>query len=356
VLVDVDFDADAAVAAIEYAFEQGWTDGLPVVPPTERLVGAFLAQTERSPGEVVRHMEHLGRSCTVELAAVNAAMAGCRPEYFPLVLAALEATVDEGSPGIGAWQSTTGGTPLLVVNGPARQSLGFNTRGSVFGPGFRPNATIGRAIRLIIMNAYGVRPHELDQATQSTPGKLSLCIAENEEDSPWDPLHVELGFERSSTVVSALHIRSCDYVDNRQTGDPLHILNDLVDTASRTGVMRFHQNCVCIVMGPEHATLLARHGYDKADVKAYIAEHAGRTYRDLERVGKDALENVRGWSRASTKPERAGRNPEEVVRTIRSPEDVMVVVAGAPNAGVSTVVQPFGTRRRKVPGRALVAQ
>jgi hypothetical protein len=297
-------------------------------------------------------MEHLGRSCTVELAAVNAAMAGCRPEYFPLVLAALEATVDEGSPGIGAWQSTTGGTPLLVVNGPARLELGFNTGASLFGPGFRPNATIGRAIRLIIMNAYGVRPHELDQATQSTPGKLTLCIAENEEDSPWEPLHVDLGFDRSSNVVSALHIRSCDYLDNRQTGDPVHILNDLVDTVSRTGVMRFHENCACVVMGPEHAALLARHGYTKGDVKAYVAEHAGRTYRDLERVGKDALENVRGWSRASTLEERAGRDPDAVVHTIGSPDQVLVVVAGAPHAAVSTVVQPFGTRRRKVPGRA----
>jgi hypothetical protein len=203
------------------------------------------------------------------------------------------------------------------------------------------------------MNAYGVRPHDLDQATQSTPGKLTLCIAENEEDSPWEPLHVELGFDPNSSVVSALHIRSCDYLDNRQTGDPVHVLNDLVDTISRTGVMRFHENCVCVVMGPEHATLLAGHGYGKREVKSYIAEHAGRTYRDLEQVGKDALVNLRGWTRASTSEERASRDPDEVVRTIRSPDDVMLVVAGAPNAAVSTVVQPFGTRRRKIPGSAV---
>jgi hypothetical protein len=220
------------VGAIEGCFDRGWTDGLPVVPPVAGLVARFLEETERAPSEVVWRMEQVRRGCTVEFAAVNAVMAGCRPEYFPVVLAALEAVVDEGWPAAGGWQSTTGGGPLLVVNGPVRGELGFNSGGNVFGPGFRANATVGRAIRLIIMNAYGVRPHELDQSTQGMPGKFTLCIAENEEESPWEPLHVELGYDASESTVSAVHTRGLDFVDNRNTGDPEQVLNDIADTAA----------------------------------------------------------------------------------------------------------------------------
>ncbi|MDE3074284.1 MAG: hypothetical protein KGJ86_02555 [Chloroflexota bacterium] len=347
-------DPEAAVQAIEYCYEQGWSDGLPVVPPTPALMDQFLSHTGRNRPEVVWRMEHVNRACTVELAAANAVMAGCRPEYFPVVLAALEAVVDEGSAGIGAWQSTTGGTPLLVVNGPVRQQLGFNCAGSLFGSGFRANATVGRAIRLIIMNAFGVRPHVLDQATQATPGKYTLCIAENEEESPWEPLHVELGHSPQASTVSALHIRSCDFLDNRQTDDPVHILNDIVDTVSRTGIMRRRLNCTCVVMGPEHAQLLARHGYSKADVKAFIAEHAGRTYADLERVGKEAIEEPLGFCRPATEAEATQHRPDEFLRSVPSPKDVLLIVAGARNAGVSTVVQPFNTTHRRVPGIAVV--
>jgi hypothetical protein len=182
--------------AIEYCYERGWTDGLPVVPPAEEFVAEFLAQTDRDPEEVVIEQEHLGRRCTVRLAAANAVMAGCKPDYFPVVLAALEA-LDRVPGSRGLLQSTTGQAVFVVVNGPIRHRLGFNARDNVFSPGDRPNATIGRAIRLVIMNALGIRPHEFDQSTQGQPGKFSLCIAENEEESPWEPLHVERGLRKT---------------------------------------------------------------------------------------------------------------------------------------------------------------
>ncbi|MBX5465936.1 MAG: hypothetical protein K6U14_00365 [Firmicutes bacterium] len=342
------------MAAIEYCYDQGWTDGWPVVPPDPERVAAFLATTRRPPDQVIWRMEHVGRECTVELAAINAVMAGCRPEYFPVVLAALEAVIDEGSPKIGAWQSTTGGAPILVVNGPVRQRLGFNSRGNVFGPGFRANATVGRAIRLIILNAYGIRPHGLDQSTQGTPAKYTCCIAENEEDSPWEPLHTELGYDRTADVVSALHVRSIDFVDNRQTADPEALLNDLVDTASRSGALRRLEQCTLFILGPEHAQLLARHGWSKAEVKRYVAERAGKTWAELRAVGKDATEPPLGFARPSTEAERAGRDETAWMRPFRDPSQVLVVVAGAPNAGVSAVAQPFSTRWRKVPGHARV--
>jgi hypothetical protein len=349
------------LAAIEECYERGWTDGLPVVPPIPSLVQRFLGHTDRAPDEVIWTMRQVKRGCTVEVAAINAAMAGCRPEYFPVVLAALEAVVDEGWPGNGGWQSTTGGGPLLIVNGPVRQELGFNSRGNVLGPGFRANATVGRALRLIIMNAYGIRPHELDQATQGTPGKYSLCIAENEEESPWEPLHVELGHAPDVSTVSALHTRSTEYVDNRNTGDARAILDDVADTAARIGAMtarRFRR--VGVIVGPEHAQLLARQGFSKQDVKEYLVEHSGRTAGELRRAGRGSATSRAAAARPQAGTVLAGEEADdaavpddELVTLLQSPEDVVVVVAGAANAGVTTVAHTLGFPPR-TPGCAVV--
>jgi hypothetical protein len=356
-------DVDPLLEAIEYCYEQGWTDGLPVVPPTPALVERFLAETDRDPDEVLVRLAQFRRAATVRQVAVSAAMAGCRPEYLPVVLAAFEAVVDEGWPAAGAWQSTTGGGPLLIVNGPVRTELGFNSRGNVFGPGFRANATVGRAMRLAILNVFGVRPHELDQSTQGSPGKYSLCIAENEEDSPWEPLHVELGSSPSDSVVSALHTRGIDFVDNRHTADARRILNDIGDSIARTGTVLRLQKRVGVVIGPEHAQLLASQGMSKRDVKEYLVENSFRRVDDLRRAGKDgemkipkAADSSTGSMHGMAEPTgRAEGDPggDERFRVLHSPDDVLVVVAGAPNAGVSAVAQPLGFPPR-FPGRSLV--
>ena len=197
-------DPDAARAAMEHCYEQGWSDGLPLVPATRPLVDEFLATVDRRPDEVIGALEHLDRSVTVEVAAINAAMAGCRPEYFPVVLAAWEAVQRDRSAKGGGWQSTSGPSPLLVVNGPVRAELGFNSAGGVFGPGFRPNMTIARSIGLIVRNALGVVPHGFEQATQGLPGRWQVCVAENEEESPWEPLSVDGGVPAGTSAVSAM--------------------------------------------------------------------------------------------------------------------------------------------------------
>ena len=201
-------DAAGLRQAMEYYADQGWTDGLPVVPVTESYLASFLAQAGRDPDDVLLGMPHLNRELTVRLAAINAALAGCRPEYFPVVLAAWESLVAEGYVGRAIWQSTTGTAPFLIVNGPVRERLGLNSTGNVFGSGFRPNATIGRAIRLGAINAFGLRPHELDQATQGTPAKYTACIAENEEQSPWPALHTEAGLDTADSAVTTMLIGS----------------------------------------------------------------------------------------------------------------------------------------------------
>ena len=180
-------DPDEAQRAIEYCYAQGWSDGLPLVPASQPLLDRFLATTDKEPGRDHR-LPRAGRpGRATSTAAINAAMAGCKPEYFPVVLAAFDALMRERAARGGGFQSTSGPAPLIVVNGPIRKELGFNTAGGAFGPGFRPNMTIPRAIGLIVRNAFGIRPHVLEQATQGVPGRWSICVAENEEESPWQP-------------------------------------------------------------------------------------------------------------------------------------------------------------------------
>jgi hypothetical protein len=319
---------------VEFCYQQGWTDGLPVVPVTADTVRAFLERTDRDPKEAVASVAHLGRTCTVELAAVAAAMAGCRPEHFPVVLAAIESM--QPSIATGLLQSTTGQCQLVIVNGPARGRLGFNSAGNVFGPGFRANATVGRAIRLIVLNAFGIRPHEFDQACQGTPAKYSFCIAENEEESPWEPLHVERGYAAGASVVTTHFARSTLHVENRISSRPEEILLTIADSMSYAGGWQAGRGST-VVMGPEHAQLLARRGWTKRRTKEFLWEHWGRRRGDLRRLGLyhemgDGTDPLSG----------TGANPDgaddEFVRFGESPDSMLLVVAGANNAGVSTVV------------------
>jgi len=327
-----------AYRAIEYYFEQGWTDGLPVVPPIAEKVQEFIAYAGRDPQEVVAEMAHLNRRCTVELAAINAVMAGCLKEYFPVVLASLACF----RTGFALVQSTTGQSMLVMVNGPIRNELNFNSQAGVFGPGFRANATISRALRLIVMNALGVRPHEFDQGTQGTPAKYGFCIAENEEESPWEPLHVERGFSRESSTVTAHFARSCLHVENRVSNQPEEVLLTIADSLSYGGVW-FTGWCrgSTVVMGPTHAQLLDRHGWSKADVKQFLWEHWGRRKGDLRAWGEYEREVVH----APFPGAYADGPDDEFLRFGESPDSLTLIVAGAPSAGVSAVITHFSPNR-----------
>jgi hypothetical protein len=326
-------DPDVAQAAIEYCYARGWSDGLPLVPASQPLVERFLATTSRQQNEVIGSLEQTGRDCTVYLAAVNAAMAGCLPEYFPVVLAAFDALMRERAARGGGWQSTSGPAPMIVVNGPVRHELGFNTAGGAFGPGFRPNATIPRAIGLIVRNAFGIRPHVLEQATQGVPGRWSICLAENEEESPWPPFAADGGQPEGASAVSATLLRTCEFVDNRHTPDPEQVLWDIADTIARTGALIFRDTSAGVVLCPEHAQMLAGAGFTKQDVQAWLIEHTGRTGADLRRAGKNGL---RGPARFAD-PDQT--DDDTFIRILSS---VPLLVAGARNAAISMVVRIFG--------------
>jgi hypothetical protein len=343
--------ADAAEirSAIEYYDRQGWTDGLPVVPVTESYLAEFLARTSRDPDEVLFTVPHLNRHCTVRLAAINAAMAGCLPEYLPVVLAAWDAIAEEPYPKKGIWQSTTGTAPLLIVNGPIRERIGLNGRGNVFGSGFRANATIGRAVRLTAINVFGLRPHQLDQATQGTLAKYSACIAENEEENPWEPLHVEHGLDPSDSAVTALVVRSCMHIEARHTHLPEQLALDLADTIRRTGALIHETSSALVVLGPEHAQVFGAAGWSKDDVRQAVYEHAVNSRAELTAVGKDAISRHTRWrlpaGHPDAMPDRAsgGEDPDRVPALV-SPSAILLAVAGANNAGVSTVIETFGVR------------
>jgi len=323
---------DAALGAreaIEYCYEQGWTDGLPVVPPIQEFVDELLAQTDRDPSEVLLVQEHLNRSCNVREAAINAVMAGCRAEYFPVVLAVMDSLHASGITRSGLMQSTTGQAEIIVVNGPLRQTLGFNSTNNIFGPGDRANATVGRALRLIVMNVLGIRPHEFDQSTQGTSAKYVCCLAENEEESPWQPLHLDRGFSASESTVTVQMMRSDLYVEHRSTQEPEEILMTIADSMSYGGAVTQVTDTrndlgAVVVMGPEHAQLIAARGWSKQDCRTFLFEHFGKTKSELRRMGKlhPAFED----------------QPEEAfIPHGSSVENILLVVAGAANAGVSTV-------------------
>lgn len=333
-------DPDEAQRAIEYCFEQGWSDGLPLVPASGPLVDRFLATADRDPDEIIGSLEQVGRDCTVYLAAVNAAMAGCRPEYFPVVLAAFEALMRERAARGGGFQSTSGPAPLIVVNGPVRHELGFNTAGGAFGPGFRPNMTIPRAIGLIVRNAFGIHPHVLEQATQGVPGRWSICVAENEEESPWGPLAQDAGLPGGVSAVSVTLTRTMEFIDNRHSPDHEDVLRDIADSIGRLGPQIFPQTPVALVLCPEHAQMFADAGLSKAGVQDWLIERSGRTAGQLRRAGKG---NVLRAGAGAAAP--AGGEPvsdEHFHRVLSSPKQIPVIVAGAKTAAISMVVRIFG--------------
>src|SRR5213596_3221254 len=198
--VDPDLDADA----IESLYARGVTDGLPVVPPTRRLVELAVAASGREAGELVALVPPNYGRATVEKIAINSVMAGCRPEYLPVVIAAVDAVCDEAFDLHGVSATTNAPAPLVIVGGPIRTALDINCGAGVFGPGWRANATIGRALRLVCVNVGGARPGVVSMSTFAHPGRYTYCIGEREEASPWESLSVEHGFAPSDSTVAVL--------------------------------------------------------------------------------------------------------------------------------------------------------
>src|SRR5439155_1215013 len=220
--------------AIEFCFQQGWTDGLPVVPPTPERVSAMLEAARLDPKHQIAFITHRSVSVTAEKVAVNAVMAGCKSEYMPVVVAAVEGIGDPAWSYHGPGTSTGGAAVLMIVNGPIAKELEINAGDNLFGPGWRANLTIGRALRLVMRNVCGSLPGLLDRGTLGHPGKVSYVIAENEADSPWAPLHVERGFRPEQSTVTVMAAESPHQFYNQLSNTPEGVLTTLAD-AMRLG-------------------------------------------------------------------------------------------------------------------------
>ena len=257
-------------------YQRGWTDGLPIIPPTEERVAQMLTGTTGKPQDVIGEVPPLWGEATVEKVAINAVMAGCLPEYMPVIITALDAML-EIKVNLYALQATTHPVaPLTIVNGPIRKALGLNSGYNVFGQGNRANATIGRAIRLILINVGGAIPGKLDRATMGQPSKYSFCIAENEERSPWQPLHVERGFDPSVSTVTVCGAENPWNVNDHSGIDAQALLTTIAGTMTAQGTNNILYLCgePLVVIGPEHASTMANSGFSKQDVKHFLFEKA----------------------------------------------------------------------------------
>ncbi|MFN8627367.1 MAG: thioredoxin family protein [Candidatus Binatia bacterium] len=258
---------------MEIAFARGWSDGLPVVPPTERRVLDMLQGTTRQPGEVVAVVPPDLVECTVEKVAINAVMAGCKPEYLPVVIAALQAACTDQFNIHGVLATTMPVGPVIIVNGPIRRAIGMNAGMNVFGQGNRANTTIGRALQLAIRNVGGGRPGEVDRATFGNPGKLSFCFAEDEEGSPWSPLSVALGAAPGANTVTLFPGEAPRSIIDQLSRDPESLARSLAVNLRTLhhpkAVLGF--DCV-LAIGPEHARVFAAAGWDRERLAARLHE------------------------------------------------------------------------------------
>ena len=257
----------------EAMFERGWSDGLPLVPPTEKRVLAMLTGTKRAPDEIVASVPPDLVPCTVEKVAVNAVMAGCKPEYLPVVLAAVAAACTDEFNMHGLLATTMPTGPVLVVNGPIRHAIGMNSGMNVMGQGNRANSTIGRALQLVVRNIGGGRPGEVDRATHGNPGKLGFCFAEDEEGSPWQPLSVDLGAEPGRNTVTLFPGEGPRNIMDQISRDPESLARSFAACLRTLHHPKLLIAFDCLLaVGPEHARVFAQAGWSKAQLTARLHE------------------------------------------------------------------------------------
>ena len=308
---------DAPDAVLEAFVAREWCDGLPIVPPTRERVRAMVGDFDatRSLGP----MPPAWRAARLETLAVNAVMAGCRPEYFPVIVAAVEAMLDPAFNLYGVQATTHPVAPLVIASGPYAARIGVHAGSGCLGPGFRANATIGRALRLILMNVGGAWPGRHDMATQGSPAKFSYCIGEQAAGSPWGPL-------AEGDVVTVFGGEGPHNVNDHVSTTAAGILATVSDTAVSLGSnvgWYFAQSQLLVVFGPEHAQTVAGDGLSRADVQRFVYENARLPLRTLKLGGMWGNQDWPAWMMAV-------RDEAALLPQVPSPDDVFVIVAGGP--------------------------
>ena len=331
---------DDPISILEEFSSRNWADGLPIVAPTEERMKLMLGG--RDGAKSLGMMPPLWRQVTLEKLAVNAVMAGCEPRAFPIIVAAVEAMLDRAFNLYGVQATTHPVAPLLIVNGPYGRELGLHGGSGCFGPGFRANATIGRAIRLILLNVGGAWPGRYDMATQGSPAKFSYCIAENEVASPWGPM-------ADGDTVTVYGGEPPHNVNDHVSTTASGILTTVCDTAVSLGSnvgWYFSQSQLLVVLGPEHARTIADDGLTRADVQRFVYEQARLPLGRLKLAGMWGMHDWPAWMNAVT-------DSSALMPQVPSPEDVYLVVAGG--SGKHSAVVPNCTFSRAVSRQIRVA-
>lgn len=311
---------------LEEMFERGWSDGLPVIPPTRDRVEAMLGGLDgrQSLGPVPPAMGE----ATLERVAACAVLAGCRPEYFPVVVAAVEAVLDPAFNLGGQAVTTQPAGQLIVVNGPVAEAIGLNAGAGALGPGWRANMTIGRALRLVVSLTGGGFPGRLDRSTLGNPGKIGLCVAEDERGSPWEPLHVERGFEAGSSVVTVIGCDAPLSISDHRSRAPEELARVLGWAAAATWSPNWWPlgGTSVFVICPEHAQLFAQAGWSKRRLRNEIFEAVRRPAGELR------------WGETTPVVQRAADG--EPIHKWERPEDIVLIVAGGEAGRYSAVLGP----------------
>ena len=311
--------------AIELCFTNGWTDGLPVVPPTADRIEAMLEAGGLAPDKELAFIENRQVSVTAEKVAINAVMAGCKAEYMPVVAAAVEALGDPRYGYHGPATSTGGSAVFMVVNGPIARELEINCGDNLFGPGWRANATIGRAVRLVMRNVIGTLPGELDRSSLGHGGKYTYCIAENEAQSPWPAFHTTRGFRADQNAVTIFAALAPHQYSNQLSATPEGIL-ETACAHMRISAGTARQPQYALVFAGEHMETMRKGGWSREDVQRYCFEHSQATMAEIKR--------------AHIKPgELTAADETTMSPLVESPSDFLVIAAGG-RAGVQSCFIP----------------
>ena len=312
----------STVDEFEFFLDKEWSDGLPVVTPTEARVAHMLTGTTRDADELIGHIPPAMEPATVRTVAIHALMAGCKPAYLPVVLGGIELMLREAFNLNGVQGTMHGVAPLMIVNGPYAKQIGINGSNGCFGPGFRTNASIGRAIRLMLLNLGGGIAGLASATVFATPLRYTACITENTERSPWETLAVARGHGSAENTITCAMVESPRLCYDDASQEPERLLTGLADSMSAMCSWNQHvRSDMVVAMGPEHATICSRAGMTRADVHAWLIEHAGRPVRDLKRGGNWRPERARALN---IDPD----DDERFVPVIKDARDLHLIVAG----------------------------
>ena len=330
----------------EFLFDQGFTDGLPVVPPTPERVLRMLQGTQRNAQEIVAEIAPNYAPATVEKIAINAVLAGCKPEYLPVVIAAVQAIANKQFNIHGVSATTLGASPVLVVNGPIRERIGMNMGLGALGQGTRANAAIGRAVRLAVRNIGGAKPNGTERSTFGNPMKFTMCFAEWEERSPWTPLHVERGFNAEDSVVTAFAMSSGPALCVDQTSRcARQLAGSFALSLEAAHHVRAHNAAdALLVVSPEHLDTLTRDGFGKNDIREHVQKVTARPMHEL--VADDDAGGVpRDHFEALSAEHQARHLPKFAAK-----ENLHIIVAGADAGKFSAIFHGWaGGERGSVP-------